>query len=150
MGRVDDFQRDGAVVVRAAFTPAEVEQVTRGIERNLAEPSPRALVASRDDDPGRFFEDFCNWSRFPELEQVIRESQAAAIAGELTRSSQIRLYHDHVLVKEAATRQPHSLAPGSALLQRRGQPDLQRVDAGRPGAARRRSSSWPAPTWGRG
>ena len=106
MGRVDDFQRDGAVVVRAAFTPAEVEQVTRGIQRNLAEPSPRALVASRDDDPGRFFEDFCNWSRFHELEQVIRESQAAAIAGELTRSSQIRLYHDHVLVKEAATRQP--------------------------------------------
>ena len=106
MGRVEDFQRDGAVVVRAAFTPDEVATVTRGIDRNLAEPSPRALVASRDDDPGRFFEDFCNWNRIPELEQVIRQSQAAAIAGELTGSSQIRLYHDHVLVKEAATRQP--------------------------------------------
>ena len=93
------------MVVRGAFTPDEVELITRGIDRNLAEPSERAQVASRNDDPGRFFEDFCNWQRLPELEQVIRGSQAAAIAGELTGSEHIRLYHDHILVKEAATRQ---------------------------------------------
>ena len=66
----DDFQRDGAVCVRGAFSADEVALVERGIERNLAEPSERALVASRPDDPGRFFEDFCNWQRIPEFERV--------------------------------------------------------------------------------
>ena len=78
----------------------------RGIERNLAEPSELALVASRPDDPGRFFEDFRGWQRIPEYEEFIRESPAAQIAGELMGSRHVRLFHDHVLVKEPATRQP--------------------------------------------
>ena len=76
---IDDFRRDGAVCVRSAFDPDMVATVERGIERNLAEPSERALVASRDDDAGRFVEDFCNWQRIPEYEQFIRSSQAASM-----------------------------------------------------------------------
>ena len=72
------FARDGAVCIRSAFAAEEVALVERGIERNLAEPSERALVASRPDDPGRFFEDFCNWSRIPELEEFVRTSPAAS------------------------------------------------------------------------
>jgi ectoine hydroxylase-related dioxygenase (phytanoyl-CoA dioxygenase family) len=102
----DQFRRDGAVCVRGAFSPEEVALVERGIERNLDEPSEMALVASRPDDPGRFFEDFCNWQRIPEYEAFIRESPAAAIAGALMGSNSVRLFHDHVLVKEPATRQP--------------------------------------------
>jgi ectoine hydroxylase-related dioxygenase (phytanoyl-CoA dioxygenase family) len=103
---VDAFRRDGAVCVRSAFSHDEVELVARGIERNLAEPSERALIASRPDDPGRFFEDFRGWQRIPEYEQFIRDSPAARIAGELMGSTEVRLFHDHVLVKEPATRQP--------------------------------------------
>ena len=103
---VDAFRRDGAVRVRGAFSEDEVALVASGIDRNLAEPSERALVASRPDDPGRFFEDFCGWQRISEYEQFIRESPAAEIAGELMGSQQVRLFHDHVLVKEPATRQP--------------------------------------------
>ena len=47
MSRYEDFQRDGAVCVRGAFMPEQVELVARGIERNLVEPSERAMVASR-------------------------------------------------------------------------------------------------------
>ena len=103
---IEAFQRDGAVCVRGAFTQDEVSLVERGIERNLAEPSDRALVASRDDDAGRFVEDFCNWQRIPEYGQFIRESAAAGIAGQLMGSDRVRLFHDHMLVKEAGTRQP--------------------------------------------
>jgi ectoine hydroxylase-related dioxygenase (phytanoyl-CoA dioxygenase family) len=101
----EDFRRDGAVCVRGAFSPADVELVERGIERSLAEPSERALVASRPDDPGRFFEDFCNWDRIPEFEEFIRTSPAAAIAADLMGSQTVRLFHDHLLVKEPGTRQ---------------------------------------------
>jgi ectoine hydroxylase-related dioxygenase (phytanoyl-CoA dioxygenase family) len=100
---VQAFQRDGAVCVRSAFSADEIALAEQGIERNLAEPSERALVASRPDDPGRFFEDFCNWQRIGEFEQLARTSRAAEIACALTRSSRIRLYHDHLLVKEPGT-----------------------------------------------
>jgi ectoine hydroxylase-related dioxygenase (phytanoyl-CoA dioxygenase family) len=103
---IEGYRRDGAVCVRGAFTEAEVELVAEGIERNLADPSPRGIVASRDDDAGRFFEDFCNWDRIGEYEQFIRESRAAAVAAALMGSEQVRLYHDHLLVKEAGTAQP--------------------------------------------
>ena len=78
-GLAHDFRRDGAVCVRGAFSAEEVALVERGIERNLAEPSPRAIVASRPEDPGRFVEDFCNWQAIPEYERFIRESPAAAM-----------------------------------------------------------------------
>jgi ectoine hydroxylase-related dioxygenase (phytanoyl-CoA dioxygenase family) len=102
---IEDFRRDGAVCVRGAFSAEEVALVERGIERNLAEPSPRALVASRPEDPGRFVEDFCNWQAIPEYEQFVRGSGAAAIAGELMGSERVRLFHDHLLVKEPGTSQ---------------------------------------------
>ena len=62
---VEAFRRDGAVCVRGAFSEPDLELAETAIEANLAEPSGRALVASRPDDPGRFFEDFCNWQRLP-------------------------------------------------------------------------------------
>ncbi|MGH3035289.1 MAG: phytanoyl-CoA dioxygenase family protein [Gaiellaceae bacterium] len=102
---VEAFRRDGAVCVRAAFSPEEVALVERGIERNLAAPSARAILASRPDDPGRFLEDFCNWRDIPEYEEFVRDSAAAAIAGELMGSERVRLYHDHLLVKEPGTQQ---------------------------------------------
>lgn len=99
-----DYERDGAVCVRQAFSPEQVAQAVEAIEANLANLSPRAIRASADDD-GAFIEDFCNWNRIPAMERFIRESPAAEIASLLTRSATIRLYHDHLLVKEPGTRQ---------------------------------------------
>jgi ectoine hydroxylase-related dioxygenase (phytanoyl-CoA dioxygenase family) len=54
--------------------------------------------------PGAFVEDFRNWQRIDEYEQVIRESALARVAGALMASETVRLFHDHLLVKEAGTR----------------------------------------------
>ena len=70
---IADYRRDGAVCVRGAFSADEVGLVEAGIERNLADPSPRGIVASRAEDAGRFFEDFCNWDRIAEYERFIRD-----------------------------------------------------------------------------
>jgi len=99
-----DFTRDGAVCVRGAFSPEQVELARRAIDANLAELSPRAKRASAADD-GEFVEDFCSWQRLPAMEAFARESPAARIAGGLVGSTTVRLFHDHVLVKEAGTRQ---------------------------------------------
>lgn len=103
---VDAYRRDGAVVIRNALTADELATLTRGIEANLAEPGPLAAVASTPDDPGRFFEDFCNWQRIGEYQSILRASALPAIAAQLMASRRVRIYHDHLLVKEAGTRQP--------------------------------------------
>jgi ectoine hydroxylase-related dioxygenase (phytanoyl-CoA dioxygenase family) len=100
------FRRDGAVCVRNVFTPDELDALRAGIDDNLAKPSPRAKVASRADDPGFFFEDFCNWQDNARYRRFIVESPAPGVAARLIGGSSVRLYHDHVLVKEPNTRQP--------------------------------------------
>lgn len=99
-----DFWRDGAVCVRGAFSADEVAMARDAIDAVLADLSPHAKRASAADD-GAFVEDFCNWQRIPSMEAFIRSSAAARIAGELMGAQQVRLYHDHVLVKEPGTRQ---------------------------------------------
>ncbi|WP_390347415.1 phytanoyl-CoA dioxygenase family protein [Variovorax boronicumulans] len=108
--RVDDalvaqFQRDGAVCIRQLLTADELALLQGGIEANLAAPSPRAKVASRPDDPGRFFEDFCNWQEIDAFGRFIRQAPLAQLAQRLMGSDTVRLYHDHLLVKEPGTRQ---------------------------------------------
>jgi ectoine hydroxylase-related dioxygenase (phytanoyl-CoA dioxygenase family) len=103
---IAQYRAEGCTVVRNLFSADEVETVRRGIDRNLADPGPLFAVASRDEDPGRFVEDFCNWQRIDEYRQIAFESRAADVAGALMGSSQVRLYHDHLLVKEPGTQQP--------------------------------------------
>lgn len=91
--------------MRGLFNAEELGWLREGIEANLAAPSPRALVASRPEDPGRFFEDFCNWEAFPAYHRFIFETPVAALAQRLMQSQSVRLYHDHLLVKEPGTRQ---------------------------------------------
>jgi len=102
---VEAFARDGAVCLRQLLQPHEVALLREGIEANLAAPSPRAKVASRPDDPGRFFEDFCNWQAIGAFQRFVTEAPVALAAQRLMRSPSVRLYHDHVLVKEPGTRQ---------------------------------------------
>lgn len=97
------FRRDGAVVVRGLLSTEEVATLERGVERNLSELSPLGMNATRPGEPGAFVEDFRNWQRIPEYEQVIRGSALAAAGAALMGSREVRLFHDHLLVKEAGT-----------------------------------------------
>ena len=103
---VADYQRDGAVCLRQLLGADEVALLRSGIDRNLAQPSPRAIVASQSDDPGFFIEDFCNWQDNPEYRQFIFHSPLAQAAAALMQSHTVRLYHDHMLTKEPGTRAP--------------------------------------------
>lgn len=101
--QIEAFHRDGVIVVRGLFSADEVATIERGIERVLADPGPMFKVASQPDDPGRFVEDFCRWQDIEEIEQIARTSQAADVARQLMGGSSVRLFHDHVLVKEPFT-----------------------------------------------
>lgn len=102
---VDEFHRDGAVVLRGVLTSSDVECLRAGIDAVVGAPSRRAKVASAPDDPGYFLEDFCRWRDVPEFGEFVMSTRLAPIAAELMQSSTVTLYHDHVLVKEPRTRQ---------------------------------------------
>ena len=103
---VERFACGGAVVVRAALDRDAVDLATEGIEAAVAERGERAIVASQDDDPGLFVEDFRCAERVPALARLSRARSLAALAARLMVSDSVRFHHDHVLVKRAGTRQP--------------------------------------------
>jgi hypothetical protein len=51
-----------------------------GVEKNMADPSPQLMATLKPGETGRFFDDYCNWTRIPEFEQAIRGSGAAEAA----------------------------------------------------------------------
>jgi ectoine hydroxylase-related dioxygenase (phytanoyl-CoA dioxygenase family) len=102
---VDAFARDGVVCVRSVLDAAQVAVAVAAIDAVLASPGPLAQVASSPGDPGAFTEDFCRWQQVPAIEQLARQSRVPAVAAALLSTAQLRFYHDHVLVKEAGTRQ---------------------------------------------
>jgi ectoine hydroxylase-related dioxygenase (phytanoyl-CoA dioxygenase family) len=93
------FRRDGAVPLRGVFK-GWVEKLRQGIEKNISSPSADARIYDSKGDGGRFFGDYCNWARIPEFEDFIFRSPAARIAAALMGASSVRLFHEHVLVKE--------------------------------------------------
>lgn len=96
------YSRDGAVLIKGLFA-THVDTLRAGVARNMGDPGPYAAENLKPGEAGRFFDDYCNWSRIPEFEKVIRESAAAEVAADLMSSRNVQLFHDHVLVKEPGT-----------------------------------------------
>ena len=102
---IDSYARDGAVLVRGLFADFTA-QIASGIEMNMADPGPYGAENVKPGETGRFFDDYCNWTRIPPFRQVIAESPAAEVAADLMGSHAVQLFHDHVLVKEPGTSKP--------------------------------------------
>lgn len=98
--QISDFQRDGAIVVRGLMRDW-VDVMAKGIDQNMADPGEYA--SENHVSEGRFFDDYCNWTRIPAFEKIVRQSPAAQIAAEAMQSKTAQFFHDHVLVKEPGT-----------------------------------------------
>ena len=102
---IEAFERDGAVCVRGVFEQGWLDKLAQGLDKNFADPGPDHTVYTEAGKPGGFYDDYCNWQRIPEYKDFVFNSPAAEIAGRLTRSSRVRIYHEHVLVKEPGTQE---------------------------------------------
>ena len=99
------YRRDGVVLVKGLWTDW-VDELRAGVARNMANPGPFAAENLKPGEGGRFFDDYCNWTRIPEFERVIRQSAVAEVAARLMASHTVQLFHEHVLVKEPGTAKP--------------------------------------------
>ena len=99
------FELDGAIILRGVFGDW-VDLVRSGVEKNIADPGRYAKHYAEDGNSAVFFHDYCNWDRIPEYREFLFESPAAEIAAALTNSKTVRLFHEHVLVKEPGAGTP--------------------------------------------
>ncbi len=100
---IETYNETGVLYIPNLLIAEEIKCLEEGIECNLQNLSAMAKVASPEFDTGLFIEDFCTWQDNPYYKQIIFDSPLAAIAGLLMQSKQVRLYHDHMLVKEPYT-----------------------------------------------
>ena len=90
---VQDYARDGAVLVRGLFAPW-VEQLRAGIEKNMAAPTQQ-MPTLKPGEQGRFFDDYCNWDKIAEFRDTIFAPEVAQAAARLMQSPRVQLFHDH-------------------------------------------------------
>ncbi|WP_293574431.1 phytanoyl-CoA dioxygenase family protein [Phaeobacter sp.] len=102
---IDQFQRDGVVFIKGLFAD-QVDLLRSGVEANMAEPGPYASNNEKQGQTGRFFDDYCNWTRIAQFETAIQASPVAEVAADLMQSKRVQMFHDHVLVKEPGTSMP--------------------------------------------
>lgn len=99
---IDQYQRDGVVLIRGLFA-SQVEQLRAGVAVNMEDPGPYASNNDKAGESGRFFDDYCNWTRISEFKDAIETSPVAEVAADLMGSKSVQMFHDHVLVKEPGT-----------------------------------------------
>ncbi len=102
---VERYQTDGVLLLRAPFVDW-VDTLGEGVAQNMAAPSEFERTYRPADGSPPFFQDYCNWNRFPEYRQFVFDSPAGQIAARLMQSGCARFFHEHVLVKEPGTSIP--------------------------------------------
>ena len=99
------YKRDGVVVLRNLISPDAIEQLRQGVLVNMKSPGPWANEYTPTGTTGRFFDDYVNWQRIPQFEQVGTTGSVPQAALDLMATKTARMFHEHVLVKEAQTRE---------------------------------------------
>ncbi|XP_037790621.1 uncharacterized protein LOC119585978 [Penaeus monodon] len=74
---VEQYQRDGAVLVKSVFSPSWVNKVRDGIMKNLEKPSQYSERLVAKEGEGAYFDDYCNWSWIEEFRDYIFNSPAS-------------------------------------------------------------------------
>jgi ectoine hydroxylase-related dioxygenase (phytanoyl-CoA dioxygenase family) len=96
---VETYARDGVVLIPGLLRD-RLQDLARDIEANIADPSPFQRSYQPDDGSAPFFQDYCNWQRFPAYRAAMLDTDMAEAAALVMRSRTARVFHEHVLVKE--------------------------------------------------
>ena len=99
--------RPSAATARCRSAACSTTRRSRRCGAGSSATAPSRARSPRATGPtATFFEDFCNWERIAEYEDVIRGAELGRVAAELMGSGGVRLFHDHLLVKEAGSTEP--------------------------------------------
>lgn len=96
---VNAFKSDGVTIIRNVIGEW-IETLRAGVAWNLLNPGPSRRSYKGDFGDGEFHSDYCNWQRVSEYKDFIFNSPIGQIAAELMESRSVRLFHEHILIKE--------------------------------------------------
>ena len=102
--QIDQYKKDGAVLIKGKFDRAWIEKLRKGISKDFQNPSPRFVRHTKDDDAPGYFEDFWTWDLFDEFTDFVHNSPTAQIASELMGASQVNLVMDNWFLREAGSK----------------------------------------------
>jgi len=102
---VQSYARDGFVLIPGLLAD-RVDDLARDVEANIASPSAVNRSYKPADGSAPFFQDYCNWQRFPAYRAAMLDTDMAEAAALLMRSRTARIFHEHVLVKEPGNSMP--------------------------------------------
>jgi ectoine hydroxylase-related dioxygenase (phytanoyl-CoA dioxygenase family) len=97
---IEDFQNDGAVVLRGSVSDEWLAELADGVEYNRTHPSAWSHWYTDENEAVGFWSDYVTWPQVEQYRRVVFDSGLADLAGQLMRSKKVRFFHDHVLVKE--------------------------------------------------
>lgn len=99
---INEFKENGATLIPGLFTKW-LPDIKKGIEYNLMHPGKYAAENTRENQSGRFFDDYCNWTRISEFEKIMSCPDVISSAAKLMGSASVQFFHDHVLYKSAGS-----------------------------------------------
>ena len=100
---IDDYQTEGAVLVKQCVAPGWVDRMIKAIDRQLANPGKWVQDTNPGADQGRFLHDRYLWPTEKEFREYVFNSGVGELAAQAMRSKTSRIYFDHVFVKEPNT-----------------------------------------------
>ncbi|MBB1628338.1 phytanoyl-CoA dioxygenase family protein [Achromobacter sp. UMC71] len=106
---INTFNTDGVVCLRQVLDPKWIEHLRVAVQVALdhaADSKNARDIAAEAGKKGRFHNEQSLWRYREGFKDFLLESPLADIAKRLTGSSRIRLYNDHLLVKEPGTDAP--------------------------------------------
>ena len=80
---IQNFKKDGAIVIRNKFDVSWIEKLKKGIDRDIKNPSPRFKSHTTQKGVPAYLEDYWTWHLVPEFKEFVYDSPYAKIASEL-------------------------------------------------------------------
>lgn len=100
------FEADGVVKITQAVDPVWIEQLLSVVDQELDSPGPWITDTNPGAATDRLFTTRYRWRDDPVRRSFIFHSGIAGLVGQLMQSPSVRLYFDHLLVKEPSTEAP--------------------------------------------
>jgi len=104
--QIDAYERDGAVLLKAAIGPDWLKRVAAAIERDIATPGPFCHSYLPENGRGRFHGNLRIWQNDPDFRDYCFASPLPALAARFFSSAKVNLLYDQLFVKEPGTTNP--------------------------------------------
>ena len=98
---LESYRRDGVVHLKKRFQEAWLDLLSRGIQRDMADPGSRYEERTAGANTARYCENFWAWAEIPEFRRFVLDSPAGEIAARLMGARRINLVMDNWFRREA-------------------------------------------------